>query len=132
MTLYVKRGWGGAYGLLCTYNKVNNSTERHSRFLPNYFIFLDRSPIYNQRRPSCSSGTKRKSYLLSLSHKWYRGRGTSRLINSGKNFSIFERLSTEIGWYTCHAKNKLGDKIIYLHLIGKCVSECILQITYFQ
>ena len=140
MNLYVKRGWGGAYGLLCTHNKVNNSTERHSRFLPNYFIFLDRSPIYNQRRPSCSSGTKgsRTSYPCPIDgnpppdFKWYRGRGTSRLINSGKNFSIFERLSTESGWYTCHAKNKLGDKIIYLHLIGKCVSECCIQITYFQ
>ena len=64
--------------------------------------------------------------------KWYRGKGTSRLINSGRNFSIFERLSTESGWYTCHAKNKLGDKIIYLHLIGKCISEYCLQIAYFQ
>ena len=26
MPLYVKRGWGTAYGVLCTYNKSNNST----------------------------------------------------------------------------------------------------------
>ena len=62
--------------------------------------------------------------------KWYRGKGTSRLINSGKNLSISEMSSSDSGWYTCHATNKLGDKIIYLHLNGEL--ECCLQITYFQ
>lgn len=33
-------------------------------------VFLDRSSIYNQRGPSRSSCTRRKSYILSLSHKW--------------------------------------------------------------
>ena len=33
-------------------------------------VFLDRSSIYNQRGPSRSSGTRRKSYILSLSHRW--------------------------------------------------------------
>ncbi|XP_066024495.1 fibroblast growth factor receptor 2-like isoform X2 [Pocillopora verrucosa] len=49
--------------------------------------------------------------------KWYSGNGTSRLINSGKNLSICETSSSDSGWYTCHATNKLGYKIIYLHLI---------------
>ena len=62
--------------------------------------------------------------------KWYSGNGTSRLINSGKNLSISETSSSNSGWYTCHATNKLGDKIIYLHLIGKL--ECCLEMTYFQ
>ena len=62
--------------------------------------------------------------------KWYRGKGISDFIDSGNNLSISESLSTESGWYTCRATNKLGDKIIYLHLIGKL--ECCLQITYFQ
>ena len=62
--------------------------------------------------------------------KWYRGKGTSGLIYNGKNLSISETSSSDSGWYTCHATNKLGDKIIYLYLIGKL--ECCLQITYFQ
>ena len=62
--------------------------------------------------------------------KWYSGRGTSRLINSGKNLSICETSSSDSGWYTCHATNKLGYKIIYLHVIGKL--DCCLQITFFQ
>ena len=33
-------------------------------------VFLDRSSIYNQRGPSRSSGTRRKSYILSLSRRW--------------------------------------------------------------
>ena len=59
--------------------------------------------------------------------KWYSGNGTSTLINNGKNLSISEKLSKNSGWYTCQATNKLGDKIIHLHLSGKL--ECCLQIT---
>ena len=62
--------------------------------------------------------------------KWYSGRGTSRLINSGKNLSICETSLSDSGWYTCHATNKLGYKIIYLHVIG--MLDCCLQITFFQ
>lgn len=62
--------------------------------------------------------------------KWYSGRGTSHLINSGKNLSICETSSSDSGWCTCHATNKLGYKITYLHVIGKL--DCCLQITFFQ
>ena len=62
--------------------------------------------------------------------KWYSGRGTSRLINSGKNLSICETSLSDSGWYTCHATNKLGYKITYLHVIG--MLDCCLQITFFQ
>ena len=59
--------------------------------------------------------------------KWYSGNGTSTLVNNGKNLSVSEKLSKNSGWYTCQATNKLGDKIIHLHLSGKL--ECCLQIN---
>ena len=136
MTLGVKRRWGGAYGLLCTYNKLNNSTEIHSRFLLNYLVFFwtdhpyitSESPHVHQVQEG-----RRTSYPCPIDgnpppdFKWYTGNGTSLLKNSGKNLSISETLSTNSGWYTCQATNKLGDKIIRLHLIGEL--ECCLQIT---
>ena len=140
MTLFVKRGWEGAYGLLCTYNKLNNSTERHSRFLPNYFVFflfLTDHPYTTSEGPhvlQVQEGS-RTSYPCPIDgnpppdFKWYSGKCTSRLINSGKNLSISETSSSDSGWYTCLATNKLGDKIIDLYLTGKL--ECCLQITYF-
>ena len=90
------------------------------------WFFSDRSPIYTSEGPfvhQVQEGS-RISYPCPIDgnpppdFKWYSGKGTSRLINSGKNLSI-SASSSDSGWYTCYAANELGDKIIYLHLIGK-------------
>lgn len=123
-------------GLLCTYNKLNNSTERHSRFLLNYFgFFLTDHPYITSEGPHVHQvqGGSRTSYPCPIDgnpppdFKWYSGNGTSTLVNNGKNLSVSEKLSKNSGWYTCQATNKLGDKIIHLHLSGKL--ECCLQIN---
>ena len=118
--------------------KASSSTYRCSRFLPNYFVLWTDHPYITSEGPHVHQVQEgsRTSYPCPIDgnpppdFKWYSGKGTISLANSGKNLSISETSSSNSGWYTCHATNKLGDKIIYLHLIGKL--ECCLQITYFQ
>ena len=107
-------------------------------FFFNYFVLWTDHPYITSEGPHVHQVQEgsRTSYPCPIDgnpppdFKWYSGKGTISLTNSGKNLSISETSSSNSGWYTCHATNKLGDKIIYLHLIGKL--DCCLQITYFQ